>query len=336
MTKKHFSILLVAAVLVAAAVFLIPSPTGRDAGSANSLLLPDLADAVNDISLVRISAGGDTEPVTLERVESGWVVKESYNYPADWSVLRPLLADLSQAVIVEEKTSNPEYYYRLGVQDPDAEDSESRLIEFPANEMLPGVIVGNSAQNRDGHYLRIQGESPSMLVDRAITLPINENGWLAREIVDIEDSSVLSASITHADGESITVERESTDVTDFNLRDVPEGREMTSTYTINQVAAVLADLQLESVVPVDEVVWEGATELQLITETGMQLDATLVEDEENRWMKLVVSGEGSDEINQVVDGWAYNIPLYKFDAMNKRMEDLLTPLDDESDDSGSQ
>ena len=37
------------------------------------------------------------------------------------------------------------------------------------------------------------------------------------------------------------------------------------------------------------------------------------------------------EINRRTDGWAYRIPQYKFDAMNKRMEDLLLAADEGGD-----
>ena len=215
MSKRHFSILLLIAVVVAVAVFLIPSRTGQESEQEHGLFLPELADAVNDISMVRISAKGGAEVVTMERSDSAWIVSESSGYPADWSVLRPLLADLSQAEVVEEKTSNPEYYHRLGVEDPDTEDAVSKLIEFPGNENLPGVIVGNSAQGRDGQYLRLQGEARSVLVDRDITLPLNINGWLARDIIDVPDSDVVSVQITHPDGEVVAIERESTDESDF-------------------------------------------------------------------------------------------------------------------------
>jgi len=33
-------------------------------------------------------------------------------------------------------------------------------------------------------------------------------------------------------------------------------------------------------------------------------------------------------INQRVSGWAYRIPQYKFDSMNKRLEDLLLAVKD--------
>ena len=330
MSKRHFSILLLIAVVVAVAVFLIPSRTGQESEQEHGLFLPELADAVNDISMVRISAKGGAEVVTMERSDSAWIVSESSGYPADWSVLRPLLADLSQAEVVEEKTSNPEYYHRLGVEDPDTEDAVSKLIEFPGNENLPGVIVGNSAQGRDGQYLRLQGEARSVLVDRDITLPLNINGWLARDIIDVPDSDVVSVQITHPDGEVVAIERESTDDSDFALLNIPEGREAASTWSVNQIASVLSGLELDGVAPVDEVAWEGATELQLVTAEGLQVDVSLQEDQEKRWIRLVASGaEAADSINARVNGWAYSIPLYKFDAMNKRMEDVLASLEED-------
>ncbi len=331
MSKRHFSILLVITALVALAVFLVPSRTGRDASIESTLFIPRLNEVVNDLALVRISSNGGAETVTLERSERGWVVRESYDYPADWSVLRPLLADLSQAEVVEEKTANPEFYHRLGVEDPMQEGADSRLIEFPGNEALPAVIVGNRAQGREGQYLRLQDEARSVLVDRAITLPLAASGWLESEIVDISDDDVLSVTIRHADGEQILVQRDSTEVTDFTLVNRPEGRETRSAWTINQLASVLSGLTLDAVVPMTDVAWEDAIELTMQTEAGLEVRAWLTADEEHRWLRLEASGsEAAEAISQRAEGWAYQIPLYKFDAVNKRMEDLLAEEDGES------
>lgn len=332
MSKKHFSILLLITIAVALAVVLVPSRTGRDATLESTTFLPELAAVVNDIAQLRISAEGGSEVVTLNRQDQGWVVSESFDYPADWSVIRPLLAGLSQAEVVEEKTSNPDYYHRLGLEDPESEDATSKLVEFPLNESLPSVIVGNSAQGREGQYLRRQGEPRSVLVDRSISLPLNSTGWLAREIVDVPESEVLVLRIVHPDGETVAIQRNSTEVTDFTLEDIPEGRKTKSAWTINQLASGLAGLQLEAVAPMDDVSWESAIQVQAVSESGLQVDALLVEDEEHRWVRLEASGsEAAEEINQRVEGWAYEIPLYKYDAFNKRMEDLLAEPEDESD-----
>lgn len=334
MSKRHFSILLAITVVVALAVFLVPSRTGRDATVEPIAFLPELKAVVNDLEQLRITANGGEDVVTLARREEGWVVREFHDYPADWSVLRPLLANLSQAEELEQKTSNPVYYDRLGVEDPLGADATSKLIEFPADDALPAVIVGDSAQGREGQYLRLQDEAASVLVDRAIDLPIDSAGWLRREIVDVPQEEVISVEVSHPDGEVIEIHRNSTDVTDFTLENIPEGRKTRSAWTINQLASVLSGLELDAVAPVDEIDWEGAIAIRVVTADGLQVDARLAETEEHRWVHLEADGADeaaddiADEINGRVEGWAYQIPLYKYDAANKRMEDLLAEAED--------
>ena len=333
MSKRHFSILLLVTVVVAIAVFLMPTRTGRDAAIEAPEFMPALAGVVNELEQVRITSNGGADVITLEREEDGWVVAESHRYPADWSVLRPLLAALSQARIVEAKTANPDYYDRLGVEDPTAEGASSTLVEFPGADDLPAVIIGNSAQNREGQYLRLEGEARSVLVDRTIDIPIDRSGWLAAGIVDVPESEVLEVRITHPDGEVVHIHRNDTDVADFTLSDIPEGRKTRSAWTINQIAAVLDGLDLESVAPVDDVDWENAIEMEVRAEDGLVVRARLVEEEALRWLRLSAEGGGrANAINERVEGWAYQIALYKYDAVNKRMENLLAEVEEEETD----
>lgn len=332
MSRKHFSILLVVSIVVAAVVVLIPRKTGHDAAIEPRVFLPELAARINDVEAVRISASGGNDVVTMERTEEGWVVRESSSYPADWSVLKPLLAGLSQAEVIEEKTADPEYYDRLGVDDPMQEGADSKLVEFPRDESLPAVIIGDHAQGRQGQYMRRQGDARSVLVDRVVDLPFEASGWLQRDIVDIDDADVVALTITHADGEVVHIERPDTEVTDFTLSDIPEGRDVRSAWTVNQLASTLSGLTLDAVVPQDEVDWSEALSLELRTGSGLDIQARLAEDEEHRWIRLEAAG--SDEavaINQRVGGWAYRIPIYKYDAINKRMDDLLAVPEEEEE-----
>lgn len=332
MSKRHFSILLLITIVVALAVFLMPSRTGRDASVEPTVFLPGLSDRVNELEQVRITNNGGADVVTLEREEGGWVVAELYRYPADWSVLRPLLANLSQAEVIEVKTANSNYYDRLGVEDPTAEGAAGALVEFPGAEGLPAVIVGNSVEGREGQYMRQADEARSVLVDRSIDVPLDPSGWLLPEIVDVPESEVLEVRITHPDGEVVRIHRNDTEVTDFTLADIPEGRKTRSAWTINQIASVLSDLELEGVAPVGEVDWDNALELQVRAEDGLTVNASLVEDEALRWIRLQADGaERAEAINERVEGWAYQFALYKYDAANKRMENLLEQVEDETE-----
>ncbi|MEJ2533911.1 MAG: hypothetical protein P8008_00150, partial [Gammaproteobacteria bacterium] len=44
--------------------------------------------------------------------------------------------------------------------------------------------------------------------------------------------------------------------------------------------------------------------------------------------EAVTAAERASEINGRVAGWAYEIPAYKAEAMDRRLEDLLKPLED--------
>ena len=60
MSKRHFSYLLIVAVVVAIAVVLVPSKTGQQAERESGPFLPELAERVNDVDLIRVSTARPT------------------------------------------------------------------------------------------------------------------------------------------------------------------------------------------------------------------------------------------------------------------------------------
>lgn len=352
MSKKHFSWLLVITVIVAAAVLLVPGKTGRESALQSVKLMPGLESRVNEIGWLRFTAAGNETIATLQRGQGAWVVEEASGYRADWAKLRNLLADLAEAEVVEPKTSNPEYYDRLGVEDVASEDAGGVLIEFGSDSGIPALIVGKTPQGRGGQYARLVDSEASVLVDRSLELPKKRTDWLDQAIVDITDQEVVEVSIAHPDGEKIRIVKVSADDENFNLQDIPEGREIRSAWTVNAPANALAGLTLETVAPESDIGWSGAVQFSLITADRLVLDADLVriepseEDESGsaeHWLRLKAgvystalepdtepsrtpeeTSARARELNQGLEGWAYRIPQYKYDAMAKRLEDLLT------------
>ena len=351
MSRKHFSWLLFLTFLVAMLVLLLPGKTGKESGFETAPLIPELQQKVNDIAWIRFIGGGAETIATLERRDGRWVVVESSAYYADWDKLRSLLGDLAQAETVEAKTSKPEYYDRLGVEDVSAADAGGVMVEFDQATGLPAVIIGKTAQGREGQYARLSGQEQSVLLDRQVSVPGDRSGWLQTSIVSIADSDVVEVEILHADGDRVLARRASVDEENFTLEALPEGRETQSDWTVNSLANGLASLTLDEVVAGDSVDWSDASRYRVVTKNGLQIEVELVailgEDEEastddEYWIRLeagtyttaVESGveEAEDaagqaeEINRRVAGWAYRIPKYKFDSMTKKAEDLLKPL----------
>jgi len=356
MSRRHFSLLLGVTLVVALLVLLVPGKTGRESEVEKSRLLSELQQQVNQLDWLRIIGPGDEVIVTLSRGEGYWRVDEVHGYRADWVQLKTLLSDLAQAQVIELKTGNPDYYDRLGVADVAQPDAGGVMIEFRESSGLPALVVGNRAQGRDGHYVRLQDATESVLIDRSLEVPRDRVSWLEKEIVHVADSEVVEVELLHADGERVVARKVSAEDEDFALQDVPDGREVQSAWTVNSLANGLASLTLDEVVPETALDWSGAGRFGLVTADGLRLDADLVavdsppgeeSGETGYWIRLqaglyqtaVESGvdapeEGAAEsseraatINQRVAGWAYRIPKYKFDAMTKRMEDLLKAPD---------
>ena len=350
MSKKHFSVLLLVTVVVAVLVLLVPGKTANESVFQKQGLLPGLATLVNDIKYVRLSGAGGETIATLNRLDGKWQVAESSDYPADWTVLRQLLSDLAVAQVIEQKTSNPEFYARLGVEDVDGPDASGVLIGFAEATGLPSLIVGNKAQGRVGQYVRLSGNDQSALIDRVLTVPGEMQQWLDREIIDIQEAEVVEMSVTHPDGEQILLHKASADDTDFALQEIPEDREVKSNFTVNSIGGGMATLRLDAVVPDSEIDWANAVNINLLTADGVQVSAQLASVEDQYWISLSASvyqdadsgesddagmeadafGELTERVSRITDrvtGWAFAIPQYKAEAMTKRMDDLLKPLE---------
>ena len=276
MSRKHFTWLLAVTLAVAALVLLVPVKTGKESGLERTRLLPGLQEKVNDLDWLQFTGAGNVTLATLQRAEGQWQVVESDGYRADWGRLRSLLADLSQAEIIEAKTANPEYYSRLGVADVSLPDASGVRIGFGEDSGLPAVIIGQRAQGREGQYARVEGSAESALIDRQLDLPTDAVSWLDRSIVDIADAEVVGLDIQQADGARIVASKASADDENFELQDIPDGREIRSAWTVNSLANGLASLTLEGVSPDSAIDWAGAVHYGLVTADGLRVDADLV------------------------------------------------------------
>ena len=217
---------LIAALAVLAIVVLVTQHAGSPSSSEGAKFTPSLQAALNDIDKVTITKAGGATVATLERRPNAWVVAERGDYAADVGKLRKNLVALAEASILEEKTSNPDNYEHLGVQDIDKDSAKGVAISFSAgNRQLPTIIIGN-ADGTKYRYVRRAGEAQSFLIDRNPDLPNKTSQWLAPSIVDVRSDRVQQVTIRHADGETVTIDKPDRKASNFEVHDVPAGREL--------------------------------------------------------------------------------------------------------------
>ena len=333
----------------------VPADRTKEELSENTLLLPEISGQINDVTRVEIVTAGDNTVASLVKTGDLWQLEQMGGYRADWPRLQTLLAALATARVIEPKTDKPEYYARLGVEDVSAEGAGSVLVRLGIGDQVTGILIGHRSQGRPGQFARLHNQAGSVLVDRNIDVSTEPLDWADSMVVDINASEVAQVEILHPDGERILVMRISADQTDFDLAGFRQGREIRSSWAVNSLGSVLSMLNMETVRPEDSVDWSGAVKMRLLMFSGVEIMADMVEADDAYLLRLqashpaasvvhednVVSNEQweiekraaedvakvVEDINRETAGWAYGISKQKYDAMVKRPEDLLKPLE---------
>lgn len=172
------------------------------------LLFPDLFEQLNVVDHIRFASGeGD---FTLKREDEDWYLPEYYNYPANFDEVKRMLIDLSEAEILERKTSDPDKYAVLGVEGPNPEvpGGESLKISLlDGEEPVAGLILGEQrevtmAAGPKQFYVRRAGEEESWLAEGYLQInPVMLN-WIQSEVINLARERIARVEITQPNGNS--------------------------------------------------------------------------------------------------------------------------------------
>jgi hypothetical protein len=246
--QRNLLILVLALAVAALAAWLV-SPEEGSLGEGD-LLLPGLAEKLNEVERVTVRRAGNEAVATLERRETGWVVTDRDGYPANFDRVRQNLRGLADARIFEAKTANPDFYERLGVRDISDDQATGAELDIEAGDYRARVIVGDTDSGAGGQaFVRRAGEAQSYLVKASLDPGRNAGDWLERSVLDIASSRVRSVEIRHPDGEIVAIAKPRSESTNYTVADIPEGRRLTFEGAANAIGAALAGLQLDDVRP---------------------------------------------------------------------------------------
>ncbi|HEU4626352.1 MAG TPA: DUF4340 domain-containing protein [Steroidobacteraceae bacterium] len=325
MTPRRVVGLLVAAAVIIAVGFWASSRHRNDVAVSGEPVLTGLKAAVNDVTEVRLAKGDGTH-VTLKKTPTAWNLVER-EYPADSGKVRKLLLDLSSLEVVEEKTSDPASYAKLGVEDVNSAKATGTRVEAVTPKKVYGLIVGRFAGMKSS-YVRATDAPKSYLASPSITADADPKQWLERDLLDIPEARVKDVAIKPASGPEYTVSREKKEQTDFTVSNIPKGRELTSPSAGNTVAGELTSFTLDDVrkLPADAKPEATAT---FHTFDGLELQISGQKDGDRRYVSITprsTAKETESEAKTLTDrvtGWQYEIPSYKYDALFRPLDELL-------------
>lgn len=395
MNRKSLAIVAIITVIVLGAAMFAHRGQRPDSGVTASagLLLPQLAEHLNDVTTIKLSGAGQNKIATFERGDKGWLLANRGNYPADDGKLRELVLKLSAAKTIEAKTSSRDLYPKLGVEETTAPNATGILVTLEGLPDATGVIVGNVNGGGGGTFVRRADQDQSWLIAGTLTVDRNTSDWIAKEIADIQSGRIRDVVI-EKDGKSLHISKPAGSDGNFVIDNIPGGRKPTSEFAANGLAATLSGLRVDDVVPAAQMPTPiDAINARYTTVNGIVVDATawIANDKHyaqfkarvdeaiaGEWIGLEqakedaayqsanetnaspsVEGEGTatasqakplalsnpakdrseklatiktevDRLNAAFDGWTFTLPAYKFENINKGMDDLLLPVDEKS------
>ena len=154
----------------------------------------------------------------------------------------------------------------------DSEDAGGVLVEFEGVD-VPPVIIGNTEPAREAVYARRADEQTSWLVSGEIDIADDTLQWLGRNVIDISASQIAEVEITHPDGEVVLISKAAFGQPNFDVANIPDGRELKRASIANSIASVIEGLEIDDVVPADE---SGYSELTTTRATYRAFDGYVI------------------------------------------------------------
>lgn len=362
MKSHHLGLLIAAATLTLLAGFWVSRMSEPAVDGIGAPLLPGLAEAVNDVTGVKLVGPGNKTIATLSRDDEAWRLAERAGHRANVPMVRELLLKLARARLLEEKTSNSEYYSRLAVEDIDSEQAGGVLVQIDGID-VPAIIIGNSENAREAVYARRADEATTWLASGNIDITTDVVQWLGKNVIDINVNRIAKIEINHPDGTTVVASKSEFGQPNFVVASIPGGRELKRPNMANAIASVIDGLEVNDVLPLAD---SGFAELPATRATfrafdGFVLYADLASKDEQYYVRfsaatdaaiasrylpadaatdeddlsagpvptsrnkpdLSVVTEEAEQLNKSLADWVYLLPKSKYDQMTRRMPDLL-------------
>jgi hypothetical protein len=320
MSRQRFIIIVIAAVLAISGTLYLSTQRNLPRDSKGAALLPQLANELNTVTTLQLRKAGAAPTLTVHEQGSRWTVAQRGDYPADVSKLRKLLLALSDARIVEEKTSNPASYRVIGVDDPAAPGSTGVEVSFAARDGTHAVIIGKPVGG--GNFARRAGEKTSYSIEPAVSFEAEPRYWIDSKLLDIAAADIQSIGVKPAAGPAYSVHRAAAGG-NFELDGVPPGRKAADAAALAPSSSTYGHLDADDVGPAGDFDFAKATvaTVSLFSGNVITLTGTVVNDK--HWIALQVSKDPA--LAAKAAGRAFELSGYRYDAIFRPLEQLLVP-----------
>jgi hypothetical protein len=226
---------------------------------------------------------------------------------------------LSDAKIIEEKTSNPASFSQIGVDDPSSPGASGAEIGFTARDGQHTVIIGKPVG--DGNFARRGGENRSYSVEPGITFETEPRYWIDTKLIDVAAAGIQSIQVKPSAGAAYSLHRDSANGGNFVLDGVPAGRKALDAASLAPSPTSYGALSADDVAPAGDIDFGKATLVTVTLADGNVISLTGATVGDKHWVQLQASKDAA--LNAKAGGRAFEIASYRFDAIFRPLEQLL-------------
>jgi hypothetical protein len=352
MKPKAFAgfVAVTAVVTVAAAITVAQRYAGNPA-AVSVQPFPGLIDHVNDVAEIDVRTHDGTS--VIHRVGNGWGLAGKHDYPVQAERVRKTVIGFGDMKFTEKKTSRPDRYPRLGVEDVDKDGAKSRLVTLKTTDgkTLAELIVGREKMSRlgeaNGLYVRRPGEAQSWLAGSVgFEIPDNPVLWLEQRIIHVNGKRISRIVIEQPDGEKMVITKASPDDAHFTFPDLTLDQHLKGDSVADDMTQILMVVDLVDVAPQGDVEFPAGKTWKATVETfdGLVTTVELVERDGKPWAKFHAETEpvagklptykgeaapflmSADEVKKEAadidartGGWAYELKDWQAQKMQSKL-----------------
>jgi hypothetical protein len=164
--------------------------------------------------------------------------------------------------------------------------------------------------------------------------------WLDAQIIDVRSDRIAQVTITQPEGPGVRISKPSKDTANYDVANVPKGRELLYPGVANVIGNSLRELNLEDVEPAAATPPAKPTVVEFRTFDGLVVRAEGEKRGDTSWVGFTASVDAAQtvrpdgapdpaaeaaRINAKVGPWRYKIATFQYDQMTRRLADLLKP-----------
>lgn len=205
--KTFYGFILVTALLLffIALKSLAPSTTTGPRGKT-FLLDTFVGKSHSEITTLKVKNSKNT--FHLDKKDTVWMVREKNAYPADIRKVSSALFLLSDSKLVEKKTSNPEFFGRLGLDAPPEGEGTLFSLSGVDDKSILNLIIGrqSSAGNNLTYVRELEG-TQAWLVTGDLRLDPMVTDWLSKELIHVPQQDIHKITFILDEQSEITLVR---------------------------------------------------------------------------------------------------------------------------------